>query len=218
MAKAPKAETPRLPDGSPDWSAIGRRSKRKGKTYERKIAGLLSEFTGVNFRKTPGSGGFNKQGVVIKQESFCGDVICDRADFKFCVEAKNRDTFNFHSLLVNPNTSAFSEWWHQCLEDAKSVDLLPIMFFKPELGEDFVALTSAGVDALELPAPWPTIVPSFVLFPYTDEPISITQLVKVPGQKKKVKTKIEVMLPPVTVYRWKTLIQFIKPGAFFKEV
>lgn len=218
MPKAPKAETPRLADGTPDWSAIGRRSKRKGKTYERKIAGLLTDFTDVNFRKTPGSGGFNKQGVMIKQESFCGDVICDRADFKFCVEAKNRDTFNFHSLLVNPNTAAFSEWWHQCLEDAKSVNLLPIMFFKPELGEDFVALTQEGCQALGLPPPWPLNVPCFVLFPYTTDPISITQLVKVSGQKKKAKTKIEVVLPTVFVYRWKTLIQHVKPGAFFKEV
>lgn len=204
-------ETPRLADGSPDWSAIGRRSKRKGKTYERKVAGLLQSFTNANFRKVPSSGGFNKQGAVVREESFCGDVICDRPDFKFCIEAKNRETFSFQALLNNPNTAAFSEWWYQCIEDAKSVDLLPILFFKPEIGEDLVALTGAGLEALDIRAG----LPMFRIDVYA-QPVSITQLVKVKGQKKKSKIVIEAQLPTPFVISWKTLIKHTRPEAFFR--
>ena len=126
-----------------DYSAIGKRSKRKGKTYERRTAKLLTEFTGVGFRKTPSSGGFNRfGGVSIREELFCGDVISDSHDFRFCVEAKNREEFTFEGILKNPNTAPFTLWWYQCCDDAKRVGLKPILFFKPDNQADFIAVNA----------------------------------------------------------------------------
>lgn len=125
-----------------DHSKVGKRSIRKGKTYERRCAKLLTEFTKTNFRKTPGSGGFNKQGgVSVREELFCGDLICDKKDFLFCIEAKNRDEFSFTALLKSPETAAFTKWWYQCVSDAKRADLKPLMFFKPNIRDDFIVMT-----------------------------------------------------------------------------
>ena len=126
----------------PDYSKIGKRSKRKGKTYERRCSKILMEFTGCGFRSTPGSGGFNKQGgVAIREELFCGDLICDKSTFRYCVEAKNRENFSFTALLKSPETASFTKWWYQCVTDAEVVGLEPLMFFKPNNRDDFIVMT-----------------------------------------------------------------------------
>ena len=103
-----------------DHSAIGRRAKGKGSSYERRVAKFLMELTGVNFRKTPASGGFGKQGVIVAEHAFTGDIICDRPDFKFSVECKNRaNDFSFAQILSVPDKAPFTIWWHQTVEDAK---------------------------------------------------------------------------------------------------
>jgi hypothetical protein len=190
-----------------DWSEIGRRSKRRGKTYERRCAQLLSDWTKINFRKTPGSGGFNKQGgVVIREELFCGDLICDKNDFKFCVEAKNRESFSFIALLKNPNTADFSEWWWQCLDDAKRVSLYPILFFKPNNQDDFIALTEEGLTITGYKGN------SFKLNVYT-EPVTLK--IKDAKDKKKV-VVITTALPTPYIINWKDFTAEVKPNIMFE--
>ena len=122
-------------------SKIGKKSKGIGKRYERRCSKILTEFTGIAFRSTPSSGGFNKQGVIIREELFCGDLICDDPSFLFCIEAKNRKSFSITALLKNPETAAFTKWWYQCINDAKTVGLKPLMFFKPNRQDDCIVLT-----------------------------------------------------------------------------
>ena len=181
-----------------NWSKVGRRSKRKGKTYERRCAKLLGEWTGVNFRSTPASGGFNKQGVVIREEMFCGDLICDDPNFRFCVEAKNRDTFSFTGILKNPNTAAFSEWWWQCLDDATRIQKLPILFFKPDNAADFIALTALGLIATGYKGP------HYKLSVY-DDPVTITI------EKK----KLTVRLPTPYIINWKDFVKNVDSKLLF---
>lgn len=193
-----------------DHSKIGRRSKRKGKTYERRVGKLLTDFTQINFRSVPGSGGFNKfGGVSIREELFCGDVICDSQDFKFCVEAKNRKTFDFNSVLKNPNTAAFSEWWYQCNQDAKSVSLDPLMFFKPDHAADFIAITYQTF--LELQLTSPTLLNHFVLNTYSD-PVTL----KIKSAERRVTEKITTQLPIPYVLDWNEVIAKCSKSVFFK--
>jgi len=49
----------------PDWSKIGRSSRRKGNAYERKIGHMLTKATGFEWRRTPASGGLSWPGDVI---------------------------------------------------------------------------------------------------------------------------------------------------------
>lgn len=68
---------------TPDWSRIGRKSRRKGKKYETTIAGCLRECMGLNWQTTRNSG----------RTDLKGDLYClDRADF-VVVECKDRETF-----------------------------------------------------------------------------------------------------------------------------
>lgn len=192
-----------------DRSAVGRRSKRKGKTYERRTAKLLSEATEVGFRKTPGSGGFNKQGgVQIREELFCGDVICDQPNFAFCVEAKNRKSFSFVGILKNPHTAAFTSWWYQCCQDAGEVDLLPILFFKPDNQADFIALTKKGMDKLGL---WNDDY--MVLQLYEDKLLTF----KIKDRWSKKTTEVECELPVPYILNWKVVKEAVTKDRWFRS-
>lgn len=123
-----------------DFSKVGKRSKRIGADYERKVSRKLNEFVGRNiFRKTPGSGGFNKQGVVIAEQTFSGDLLCDDRDFIFSVEAKNRKSLSLTHIVTRIETSEFAPWWFQCCRDSCNVLRMPIMVFRVQ-DVDLVAL------------------------------------------------------------------------------
>jgi len=166
---------------------MGSKSKQKGNRYERRCAKLLAEFTGVNFRKVPASGGFNKfGGQVVAEHAFSGDVICDKKEFCFSVEAKSQKAFSFVAMLKSPETAKFTEWWQQCVDDATKVSKLPMLIFKPDTTEDFVAVDDIGVAQLGIPS-W---IPRFSIETYND-------------------------LPTPKIFRWKTLVTGIKPERMF---
>jgi hypothetical protein len=130
---------------------MGAKQKAKGNRYERRVVKLLIEVTGVPFRKVPASGGFNKQGPQkVAEHVFSGDVICDDKNFAFSVEAKNQKAFSFTAILKDPKTAKFTEWWEQCVGDAMAIDKLPMLVFKPNTQDDFVALDDAGTVRLGL--------------------------------------------------------------------
>jgi hypothetical protein len=186
-----------------DYSAQGRRSKRKGKTYERRVAKILKEFTSVEFRSTPSSGGFNKfGGATIREELFCGDVIADDATFRYCVEAKNREEFSFTSILKSPETAAFTRWWHQCVEDANTVGLEPLMFFKPNRADDFVVMTLTEYNK-HYGNPK---VPFYAIHAYIN-PITI---------KPEKDLEITVKLPVPVMIDWKAFIKHHDPKSMFR--
>lgn len=187
-----------------DWSKVGRRVKRRGKTYERRVATLLTEFTGVNFRSTPGSGGYNKQGgVTIREELFCGDLIADRSDFLYCIEAKNREIFDFNPILKNPETAAFTLWWYQCVQDAKRVGLEPLMFFKPNGSDDFIVIT---VDEHQKWLNNGTDIPYFILEVY-QKPLNL---------KIDKDTIITTTLPVPVIMDWKAVAKIHDPKTMFR--
>lgn len=196
-----------------DASEVGRRSKRRGKTYERRVSDILTEFTKVGFRRVPNSGGWNKAGgVKIREELFCGDVICDRPDFRFCVEAKNRESFTFESILKNPATAPFTSWWYQCLQDAKSVGLAPMMFFKPDHQAD-----CAVFDATDwLNFDFNTIPPHFMINAY-HFPIPITlKITHRKGRTKEVEQVEIASLPTPVIVDWKAFTATCNPSQMFR--
>ena len=197
----------------PNRSAIGKRSKNKGHAGERRIAKLLSDFTGKNFRKVPGSGGFGKQGVVVAERTFTGDIVSDDPTFAFSVECKNRaNDFSFAQLATVPDKAPFSEWWYQTVEDAKSVNLLPILFFKASssstqtVGADFIALTVEGMKRLGYPADMPKIV-----FDLYNKPITIVL-------KDRKKGTVVTQLPRAYIISWRLITQYVDPDRFFGDL
>jgi len=117
-------------------------SVRKGKRYERRVVQLLREFTGKNFRRTPGSGGFNKRhGQVVAKGTFAGDVVYEDPEshkFLYVIDAKNRKDISLSAMLTSPLTSKLIKYWATCCDDAKDNNKLPMVFFKPNTNDDWV--------------------------------------------------------------------------------
>lgn len=196
-----------------DWSKVGKKSKSKGSAFERKVAEMLTKYTGVNFRKTPSSGGWNKQGVEVAGRVFCGDVICDQADFRFSVEAKNRKAFDILHLVRNPETDPFTEWWFQTTRDAKSNDLLPIMFIRPRAGSPhlLVALAESDLKALGI------VTTGFKITRY-DNTINFHVREKAPGDKRMDKHEVKARLPIPMLIHWETFKTDVDPNILFGDI
>jgi hypothetical protein len=202
----------------PDWSKIGKSSKRRGKSGERRIAKLLCDFTGKGFRKTPSSGGFNKQGgVKIAEHKFCGDVICDDPNFAFCVESKNRpDDFNLAALSTVPGSAEFTQWWFQTYDDAKRVKLLPLLYFKMGMStnnvvkNDYLAFTKTVAEHLG----FPRTAPHVRIIAY-DEPVWAKAKVKIQGKAKKAEAKLLVSLPDPLLVSWIVFAKNVDPAKLF---
>jgi len=115
-------------------------SKNKGSKGERTLTKVLQDWTGLEFKRSPQSGGL--RGHVM--DYTVGDIICtDRAFrnkvFPFSIEAKNYGSIDFSTLLERPNPSSRTNtpvnceidlWWKQTVEDALRGEKLPILFIR----------------------------------------------------------------------------------------
>jgi hypothetical protein len=195
-----------------DLSAVGRRSKRKGKKYESRVASILSKFTGVNFRRVPMSGGFNKfGGVVVAEHVFSGDVLCDNKSFLYSVEAKNREDVSLTALLKNPESASLTKYWYQCCEDAAVNHRKPIMFFKPNVNDDWVAVCIYDVEALSLQNS------SHIIVNIYHAPVMLSIINRDSKGKKLSKEVKEVNMQNFVVLEWNQFIKIVNPQALFGE-
>ena len=87
-------------------SRKGRNSKNKGATFERKLAKIFKEAFGVDFVRTPLSGGFAKH--MDSAEGFRGDIVPADRDVVFLlhVEAKNAKTWAFPQWMAQAEADA----------------------------------------------------------------------------------------------------------------
>jgi hypothetical protein len=187
---------------------MANKSKRKGNRYERHVAKLLSEFTGVTFRKVFGSGMINKgAGQVIAPSYFCGDVTCDREDFVFSVEAKNRKNLVLPPVLYADNSKCeFTTAWAQCIDDSEENQKLPMFWFKPNHTDDWVALDEKSVERLKIN---PT-VPRLVFDIYHHK-------MNIKIRKGQGIEKIYRELPNPILYRWRVLENNCDPSLMFEN-
>lgn len=93
-------------------------SKVKGNRNEVSVARFLSEWTGVEFRRTPASGAIH-----VPLDWLNGDVFCTNKDFDFpfSVEAKHYDK-------IYPKMK--SDWWIQTCNDAARINKFPMLFYR----------------------------------------------------------------------------------------
>lgn len=103
-------------------------SRKKGKRGERKAAGVLHKWTGMEFTSVPQSGGLRWK----KTDNICGDIICTDAlhRFDFSVEAKNYKEINFEHLLMPDIDSKIVQFWAQAKSDAKRGKKLPLLMMR----------------------------------------------------------------------------------------
>lgn len=112
----------------------GRKSKNKGAGFERQVAKMFSEAYGLEFRRTPLSGGWAKDSDVA-----AGDLVCvDDPDFPYCIECKKSEGWKLESLFTD-NHAWFDNWWKQVVDECPE-DKEPILVFSRNRMPIFVAV------------------------------------------------------------------------------
>jgi len=134
------------PEKSSSREAVGRKSKRKGGSAERKIAKALSLWFSLGqsdrvFQRTVRSGGWDARFAA-------GDLIAPVADFALQFEVRDRKVFKNADQLLS--SSAFlARWWKEGEET-----LLPgkelWYVFKPHRGRWLLAVAQARLTAQRL--------------------------------------------------------------------
>ena len=113
-------------------SKRGAGSKRKGATYERKIAKLFKEKFNIDLVRTPQSGGFAKKSS--KADAFRGDVttVDNDIEFRLHLECKDQKTWKLR------------DWLNQAEEDCPSESIPVVVFHKQKIIENGKQLDKSG--------------------------------------------------------------------------
>lgn len=108
--------------------AAGKKSRRKGSGFERKIAKELQEWWGEGqFARTPSSGGWQNKSA---REDFnaCGDITTSADNWPWTCELKCQEGWSLDQLLLNDKPIVWS-WWRQTLAETPN-DKEPLLIFK----------------------------------------------------------------------------------------
>ena len=101
-----------------DRSKVGRASKRKGNTFERKIANIIREVLDApkdRVQRTPLSGGMYEKGDLIVKEPYT-------EKFPWYVECKNRESWTWPQLIKKPTDNPVFQWFEKTLEECHPYD------------------------------------------------------------------------------------------------
>ena len=133
-------------------SQVGKSNVSTAKSHERRVAKLLTDWSGREFRRRRVEG--RESDTVLRD--LTGDVV--PADAKnrchFNLEAKKGKGFSLTSILSGYTTCKLSEWYHQSTYDARLVskalglDIKPIVFFKPNPNLDWIAFDTSALGFL----------------------------------------------------------------------
>jgi hypothetical protein len=201
-------------------SQVGKSNVATAKCHERRVAKLLTEWSGREFRRRRVEG--RESDTVLRD--LTGDVV--PADAKnrchFNLEAKKGKGFSLTSIISGYDTCKFSEWYHQSTYDARLVskalglDILPMVFFKPNPNMDWVAFDTSALEFLRPKCPCMTDRLWFphLLFDYYAYcgPISFN-ISHTKNRKNRV--IVPLQLAPCFICSWNDFAAHIDPSSFF---
>lgn len=109
-------------------SKRGKRSRNKGANYERTIAKKLKEFFGIDFVRTPQSGGFAKKAE--KADDFRGDIVSadKRLDIALHIECKCCQTWSL------------PKWLQQSESDCPKDKIPCVVAHKPNSSTEYITM------------------------------------------------------------------------------
>lgn len=123
---------------------MSRKSKTKGSEYERRIAKMLSDWSGLKIFRTPLSGGYRlstKSDLTTKNPD----------DFVMIVDTKKwENSYSLKSLLDNNLDVFIDVYWKKlketketCVVDNKRYYKFPIMIFSSNYDDDYCVISYA---------------------------------------------------------------------------
>jgi hypothetical protein len=203
-------------------SQVGKSNVATAKCHERRVAKLLTEWSGREFRRRRVEG--RESDTVLRD--LTGDVV--PADTKnrcrFNIEAKKGKGFSLTSILSGYSTCKFSEWLHQSTYDANlaskalGLDIKPMVFFKPNPNLDWVAFDWAAMEYLRFKddiykgkaSPW---FPHLFFDYYANcGPISFN-ISHTKNRKNRV--IVPLQLAPCFICSWNDFAANVNPDSFF---
>lgn len=107
----------------------GKKSKRKGASYERTLAKRFQERYGVELKRTPQSGGFAKK--CDKADDFRGDITI----------VDNKQMLLLHIEAKNQKTWALKQWLTQAETDCPEGRTPIVVFHQHDSSKDYVCLS-----------------------------------------------------------------------------
>ena len=97
-------------------------SRAKGARGEYLVRDLLRESTNLQFERVPMSGAL---------EYLKGDLYVPNEKNLYCIEVKNyAETPLTDKILTQKKTNNLSRWWKKIVQQAKSGNQQPLLFFK----------------------------------------------------------------------------------------
>lgn len=127
-------------------------AKAKGNRVENELAKILSERFNRKFTRVPMSGGWgtvNRNSGIREDalEVLSGDLMAPK-DFKFAIESKSRQDFNFWEYL-NEDTKELDidTWIFQVENDAKATNKEPLLYIKINNRKPFVMFPKKLLEA-----------------------------------------------------------------------
>lgn len=203
---------------SPNWSSIGSKNVKSAKVHERRIKNLLTEWSGVEFRRRRVEG----RGDDVKVVEGVADVIPVDGEIWFAIEAKKEKKFSLDALMASLETAVFTKWWHQVTFDASLLsDKLeckryPMLFFKPIPNWDWVAIDVASVDVLrdKSGAAYDELWFPSLKFDAYERCGEITKNVA-HNKKKENAVMVPLRLPACYMCRWRDFEEHVDPKSIF---
>lgn len=188
-------------------SQVGKSNSRNGKSFERRIAKLLTEWAGTEFRRRL----VESRDTSIIARCSTADVIPSHHNFRFSIEAKSGAGFSLDALLANPTATKVSAWWGQCTHDANlltealGTDIHPMLFFKPNSGALWIAFPKEAETHLIFKDGWSSL-PSLTYCGYKE-----VNPIKCNISFTKNKKYIDIELPDMIFCRWQDFATRISP-------
>ena len=121
-------------------------SREKGNNHERRVAKMLSDWSGQKFIRTPMSGAIHN----FKDKRVVSDIVAPLSigDWPFSIEAKCVECSWEFNTLIDGTSQTVKEHWKQCLCDAKREELIPMLVFTKNYRSIFVMITRSCFEQL----------------------------------------------------------------------
>ncbi len=198
-------------------SEVGKSNVATSKSHERRVASLLSEWSGETFRRRRIEG---RDDATVMLD-MTGDVVCVTKQQRFNIEAKKGVGFSLNAMVSSVPTSLFSKWWHQSCYDATLMSkafgksMLPMLFFKPQPAFDWIAIAVSAFEFLKPKSPTDRkIWFPHLLFDEYGHCGGITHNVSHTKNRKNFKP-VTLELEPCVICAWNVFKDHVEPQSFF---
>lgn len=107
--------------------------RAKGAAGESKVKDTLRKLTGLGWERTPGSGALDEK------HKLKGDLYIPGCKNFYTVEVKNYADDNLTSKILTNKSPILLQWWEQAVRQAKQNENTPLLIFKYNRSNLFVA-------------------------------------------------------------------------------